>query len=66
MHHVKPVQTEAGEVLAQAIGVMRGLQKNGEDGGPAFGRSEIAAVVSLIEPEMTVPQRLANPRRGTR
>jgi hypothetical protein len=30
------------------------------------GRSEIAAVVSLIEPEMTVPQRLANPRRGTR
>ena len=37
-------------ILAQAFGVVRGVEHNGEDRGPALGRREARVLVATLDP----------------
>src|SRR5882762_3430758 len=47
---VDGVDEYSERILAQAICVARGLDHDGEDGGPAFGRGKLAVLVAALRP----------------
>src|SRR3990167_8632875 len=47
---VDGIDEDAQRVLAQAIGIARRLDQDGEDGGPALGGRELGALIAALGP----------------